>query len=149
MTYIENTQDTHKSSFYVFWTSYAQPTYLLCPGGCTERHIDTYIHRKNVIAIILVADPGLLEHPFRVQIVSSYQSLTIATKTHTPGVIGLVDWLLNLIVIKKHLISNLHLDDSLDVSFTKQGSLNKEIKLNLRNICSIFIFNELYSLNVS
>ena len=144
MTYIESTQDAHKSSFYVFWTSYAHPTYLLCPGSCTERHIDTYIHKKSVIAIILVADPGLLEHPFRVQIVNSYQSLTIATKTHTPRVIGLVDRLLNLIVIKKHLISNLHLADSLEVSFTKQGDLNKEIKLNFCNIFSIFIFNELY-----
>ena len=61
--------------------------------------------------------PGM---KFLVQIVNNYQSLTIATKTHIPGVTGLVDPLLNLIVIKKtYLISNLHIADSLEVSFKK------------------------------
>ena len=56
----------------------------------------------------------------RVQLVNNYQSLTITTKTDIPGVKGHVDPLLDLIVIKKpHLISNLHLADSLKVSFTK------------------------------
>ena len=56
----------------------------------------------------------------RVQIVNNYQSLTIATKGFTPGVTWLVDPLLNVVVIKKtYSISNLHVADSLDVSFTK------------------------------
>ena len=58
-----------------------------------------------------------------VQIVNNYQSLTIATKTHLPGVTGLVDpqdTYIYLIVIKKaYLIGNLHKADSLEVSFTK------------------------------
>ena len=41
--------------------------------------------------------PGTKSH---VQIVNNYQSLTIATKTHIPGVTGCIDPLLNLIVIK-------------------------------------------------
>ena len=57
---------------------------------------------------------------FHVQIVSNYQSLTVATKTYIPGVTGHVDPLLNLTVIKKtYLIGNLHVADSLEVSFTK------------------------------
>ena len=40
---------------------HTQPT--SCAQGVAQRHIDTYIHTKSVIAIILVADPGLLEHP--------------------------------------------------------------------------------------
>ena len=50
------------------------------------------------------------------QIVNNYQSLTIATKTHIPGVTERVEPLLNLTVIKKtHLIGNLHVADSLVV----------------------------------
>ena len=60
---------------------------------------------------------------FHVQIVSNYQSLTVATKTYIPGVTGHVDPLLNLTVIKKrkktYLIGNLHVADSLEVNFTK------------------------------
>ena len=57
---------------------------------------------------------------FHVQIVSNYQSLTVATKTYIPGVTGHVDPLLNLTVIKKtYLIGNLHVADSLEVSFAK------------------------------
>ena len=41
--------------------------------------------------------PGTKSH---VQIVNNYQSLTIAKKTHIPGVTGRIDPLLNLIVIK-------------------------------------------------
>ena len=54
------------------------------------------------------------------QIVNNYQSLTGATKTYIPGVTGHVDALLNLTVIKKtYLIGNLHVADSLEVSFAK------------------------------
>ena len=46
--------------------------------------------------------------------------LTGATKTYIPGVTGHVDALLNLTVIKKtYLIGNLHVADSLEVSFAK------------------------------
>ena len=55
----------------------------------------------------------------RVQIVNYYQSLTTATKTHIPGVTGLIDPLINLKVIKKtYSVSNLHVAESLEVSFT-------------------------------
>ena len=40
-----------------------------------------------------------------VQIANNYQSLTIATKTHSPGVTGDVDPLLNLIAIKKNIFN--------------------------------------------
>ena len=57
---------------------------------------------------------------FCVQIVHNYQSLIIATKTHTPGITEHIDPLLNLIVIKKsYLISNLHVANSLEISFTE------------------------------
>ena len=35
-TYVESTQDVHKSSLNVFTKSYANPNYLLCPGACKE-----------------------------------------------------------------------------------------------------------------
>ena len=35
-TYVESTQDVHKSSLNVFTKFYANPNYLLCPGGCKE-----------------------------------------------------------------------------------------------------------------
>ena len=67
-----------------------------------------------------------IQHPAtpdksNVQIVNNYQSITIATKTHSPGVTGDVDPLLNLIAMKKktYLIENLHVADSLEVSFAK------------------------------
>ena len=64
--------------------------------------------------------PGTPRTKFHMQIVNNYQSLTIATKTHIPGVTERVGPLLNLTVIKKtHLIGNLHVADSLVVSFTK------------------------------
>ena len=53
------------------------------------------------------------------KIVNNYQLLTGATKTYIPGVTGHVDALLNLTVIKKKLIGNLHVADSLEVSFAK------------------------------
>ena len=54
------------------------------------------------------------------QIVNNYQSLTGNTKTYIPGVTGHVDALLTLTVIKEpYLIGNLHVGDSLEVSFGK------------------------------
>ena len=64
--------------------------------------------------------PGTPEAKFLVQTVDNCQSLTVATKTYIPGVTGHVDPLLNLTVIKKtYLIGNLHVADSLEVSFAK------------------------------
>ena len=47
--------------------------------------------------------PGTTGTKFHVQIVNNYQSLTVITKTHTPGVTGDVDPPLNLIVTKIHI----------------------------------------------
>ena len=121
--YIKSTKDAHKSSLNVFWTSYAHPTYLPCPEGCTETHRYIYTNKK----VYNKNNPscrsrtsGTSETTSHVQIVSNYQSLTIATKTYIPEVTEHVDPLLNITVIKKtYLIGNLHVADSLEVSFTK------------------------------
>ena len=52
------------------------------------------------------------------QIVNNYQSFTGATKTYIPGVTGHVDALLSSHK-KPYLIGNLHVADSLEVSFAK------------------------------
>ena len=108
------------------WTSFerlmhTKPT--SCTQGVAQRHIDTYIHikvyNKNNPSCRsrTPGTPGTKSH---VQIVNNYQSLTITTKNHTPGVTGFVDLLLNLIFIKKtYLIGNLQVANSLEVSFTK------------------------------
>ena len=54
-----------------------------------------------------------------VQMVNNYQSLTVATETYVPWVTGHLDPLLNLTVITKYLIRNMHVANSLKVSFTK------------------------------
>ena len=72
---------------------------------------------ENFIFCTVPRTPGMM---FRVQIVHNYQSLIMATKTHTPGVTGHIDPLLNLIVIKKYnLVSNMHVANSLEISFTE------------------------------
>ena len=55
------------------------------------------------------------------QIVNNYQSLTDTIKTYIPGVTWHVDTHLNLTIIKKktNLIGNVHVADSLEVSFEK------------------------------
>ena len=64
--------------------------------------------------------PGTPGMKFPVQIVNNYQSFTIVTKTHIPGVTWDVDPPLNPILIKKiiivikHLVHNLHVADSLE-----------------------------------
>ena len=121
-TYLESTKDAHKSLLNVFWTSYAHPTYPLCRDGSTKTHRYIYtftkIYNKNNPSCNsrIPGTPGTKSYA---QMVNNYQSLTVTTKTYIPGDTGHVDALLNVTVIKKHLIGNLHEADSLEVSFAK------------------------------
>ena len=63
-TYVESTQDAHKSSLNVFTKSYAKQTQTtFCAQGVAKRHRNIYTYKKYVMITVLVADPGSLKLP--------------------------------------------------------------------------------------